>query len=199
MNRITKIKIDVGSLAPIDITQTEVGIATAEQDIITAEGLIGDAQDRMKRLINFDPVQWNIPIVPTDQVRSEEAKIDLSEGMKTSLVRRPEILREAYSVHSDRIRYDYWKNQTLPSLNFVGSYGTVGLAGTFFTADPTDPTGRRLIPLAERAFGDAYGDVLSNKNKNWSIGLNFSYPIFNRAARGAAAPRSTSGNPTRPL
>ena len=36
LNRITKIKIDVGSLAPIDITQTEVGIATAEQDIITA-------------------------------------------------------------------------------------------------------------------------------------------------------------------
>src|SRR5207244_4631647 len=37
LNRITRIKIDVGSLAPIDITQTEVGIATAEQDIITAE------------------------------------------------------------------------------------------------------------------------------------------------------------------
>jgi len=36
LNRITKIKIDVGSLAPIDITQTEVGIANAEQDIITA-------------------------------------------------------------------------------------------------------------------------------------------------------------------
>ena len=50
LNRITRIKIDVGSLAPIDITQTEVGIATAEQDIIISEGQIGDAQDRLATL-----------------------------------------------------------------------------------------------------------------------------------------------------
>ena len=37
LNRITKIKIDVGSLAPIDVVQTEVNIATADQDIINAE------------------------------------------------------------------------------------------------------------------------------------------------------------------
>ena len=187
LNRITRIKIDVGSLAPIDITQTEVGIATAEQDIITAEGLIGDAQDSLKRLINFDTSQWNTPIIPTDQVRMEEAKIDLSEGMKEALVRRPEVIRQAYSADSDHLRYDYYSNQVLPSLNLVGSYGTIGLGGTFFVQDPTDPTGRRLIPVATRTFGDAYSDVFANKNKNWSVGLTFSYPLFNRAARGARA------------
>ena len=66
LNRITKIKIDVGSLAPIEITQTEVGIATAEQDIITAEGLIGDAQDRLQRLLNVDPTRWFASVIPTE-------------------------------------------------------------------------------------------------------------------------------------
>ena len=70
LNRITRIKIDVGSLAPIDIVQTEVGIAQAEQDIITAEGLIGDTQDRLKRALNFDPARWSTPIVPTDKIQS---------------------------------------------------------------------------------------------------------------------------------
>jgi outer membrane protein TolC len=184
LNRITKIKIDVGSLAPIDITQTEVGIATAEQDIILAEGLIGDAQDRLKRQLNFDRTQWSIPILPTDQVRAEPVQVKVDDGMTLAISTRPEILKEAYLVDSDRIRYDYWSNQVLPQLNFVGSYGAAGLAGTFFSPDPTDPTGRRLLLVDQTGFGDAYSDVLHVRNKSWSLGINFSYPLFNRAARG---------------
>ena len=179
LNRITRIKIDVGSLAPIEITQTEVGIATAEQDIITAEGLIGDAQDRLTRLLNVDPVRWSTtPIVPTDQVRGEDVQIQLEEGTKTALTRRPEILSLAYFVDSDRIRYDYYKNQVLPGLNLTASYGNPGIGGT--THDPT--TG---AILSTGDFGDAFRQVIDRNFKNWSVGLNFSYPILNRAARGA--------------
>jgi len=179
LNRITRIKIDVGSLAPIEITQTEVGIATAEQDIITAEGLIGDSQDRLTRLLNVDPVRWSAtPIVPTDQVRGEDVQIQLEEGTKTALARRPEILSLAYFVDSDQIRYDYYKNQVLPGLNLTASYGNPGIGGT--THDPD--TG---AILSTGDFGDAFRQVIDRKFKNWSVGLNFSYPILNRAARGA--------------
>jgi outer membrane protein len=179
LNRITRIKIDVGSLAPIEITQTEVGIATAEQDIITAEGLIGDAQDRLTRLLNVDPVRWSTtPIVPTDQVRGEDVRVQVEDGTKTALARRPEILSLAYFVDSDQIRYDYYKNQVLPGLNLTASYGNPGIGGT--THDPT--TG---AILSTGNFGDAFQQVIDRNFKNWSVGLNFSYPILNRAARGA--------------
>src|SRR6266540_3649585 len=179
LNRITRIKIDVGSLAPIEITQTEVGIATAEQDIITAEGLIGDAQDRLTRLLNVDPVRWSTtPIVPTDQVQGENVQIQVEEGTKTALARRPEILSLAYFVDSDRIRYEYYQNQVLPGLNLAASYGNPGIGGT--THDPT--TG---AILSTGDFGDAFRQVIDRNFKNWSVGLNFSYPILNRAARGA--------------
>jgi len=185
LNRITKIKIDVGSLAPIDITQTEVGIANAEQDIITADGLIGLAQDNLKRQLNFDPTQWaSTPIVPTDEVRAENVQINVREGVKAAVLNRPEVIKQAYFTDADRIRYDYWKNQTLPGVNFVGSYGGVGLAGQFFVPDPTDPTGNRLIPDGSSPASDAFSDALRFKNKNWSIGLNVTYPILNRTARG---------------
>jgi len=178
LNRITKIKIDVGSLAPIEITQTEVGIATAEQDIITAEGLIGDAQDRLQRVLNVDPTRWFASVVPTDEVRGEDVKIGLDEGTKTALTRRPEVLQAAILVDSDRIRYDYYANQVLPGLNLAASYGNPGIGGT--THDPT--TG---AILSTGNFGDAFQQVIDRKFKNWSVGLNFSYPILNRAARGA--------------
>lgn len=177
LNRITKIKIDVGSLAPIDITQTEVGIATAEQDIITAEGLIGDAQDQLKRLLNVDSMKWAVPIVPTDSVRVPEVVVNLEEGTRTALARRPEILAQAYATDSDRIRYEYWSNQVLPGLNLVGSYGNIGLAGTVY-----DSAGNIT---AMQGYSSAFQQVLDRTYRNWTVGLNFSYPILNRSARGS--------------
>jgi outer membrane protein len=177
LNRITKIKIDVGSLAPIEITQTEVGIAIAEQDIILAEGLIGDAQDRLKRQLGNQVRNWSTPIIPTDQVQSENVKIELDEGTKTALARRPEMLKAEYLVDSDVIRYDYYKNQVMPALNLVGSYGNPGTAGTVHDPD----TG---AVIGNGNFGDAFQQVLDRNFKNWSIGLNFSFPILNRSARG---------------
>ena len=178
LNRITKIKIDVGSLAPIDITQTEVGVANAEQDIITAEGLVGDAQDRLKRLMNFDRARWDTPIVPTDLVRVDKPEqIDLAEGTKVALDKRPEIVKEAYFVDSDRIRYQYWKNQSLVGLNLVGSYGNSGLAGTTI-----DPNTGAVIGTGD--FSDAFRQVRDGTFKNWSVGLNFSFPILDRYSRG---------------
>ncbi|MEO8430583.1 MAG: TolC family protein [Acidobacteriota bacterium] len=177
LNRITRIKIDVGSLAPIDITQTEVGIATAEQDIITAEGSIGDSQDRLKRLLNFEPSQQNVPIVPTDPLSTEEVTVQLDEGTATALQRRPEILSTSYAVATDLVRYQYYRNQTLPQLTLNGSYGSKGLAG--FSVDPNTGV------VTDTNFSQSFRDTFDRDNKNWSIGLNFSYPILNRGARGA--------------
>jgi outer membrane protein len=180
LNRITRIKIDVGSLAPIDITQTEVGIATAEQEIIIAESLIGDAQDRLRRLLSFNPDQWAPPIIPTDEVRTEQATVNVEEGIGVAFERRPEIIAAEYDVDSDRIRYDFWRNQTRPQLDLVGSYGNAGLGGTTTLRDSNG----NIISRTPGGFSDAFQQILDRDFKNWSIGLNFSYPILNRRARG---------------
>ena len=180
LNRITKIKIDVGSLAPIDIVQTEVGIATAEQEIIIAEGLIGDAQDRLKRLLNFDPSKWNVAIVPTDELRAEQPGVTVEDGIKRALVERPEILATQYGVDNDRIRYEYWRNQTRPQLDLVGSYGYAGLGGTTTLRDEMG----NIISRTRGDVWDSLQQITDRDFKNWSIGLNFSYPILNRRARG---------------
>ena len=194
LNRITRIKIDVGSLAPIDIVQTEVNIATADQDIINAEAAIGIAQDQLKRQLNVDPSNWSAaPIIPTDPVRVEQQVFDVEAGMRTALVHRPEIVQAAYAVDSQKIRYDYWKNQVLPSVNLVGNYGTVGLGGTFFVSPcvslnpPPSCNGPNPPPpvvVADNGLGSAYHETVNRLFPNWSIGLTVSYPILNRFAEG---------------
>ncbi len=180
LNRITKIKIDVGSLAPIDIVQTEVGIATAEQEIIIAEGLIGDAQDRLKRLLNFDRTKWNVAIVPADELRAEQPAVDVEDGLKRALVDRPEILSTRYDVDSNRIRYEFWRNQTRPQLDLVGSYGYAGLGGTTTIRDDMG----NVVSRTNGDVWDSLRQITDRDFKNWSVGLNFSYPILNRRARG---------------
>jgi outer membrane protein TolC len=177
LNRITRIKIDVGSLAPIDITQTEVGIATAEQNIITAEGQIGDAEDRLRRILNIDPVVVKLAIVPTDEVRAEPTVLDADAGARAAVVTRPEVLVQAYTTDSQKILFEYWSNQVLPAVNLVGSFGNAGLDGTITLPGPPPET-------IVNGLGSAYGQVTARDFKNWSIGLNVSYPIFNRYAQG---------------
>ena len=180
LNRITRIKIDVGSLAPIDIVQTEVGIATADQEIIIAEGLIGDAQDQLKRLLNFDPTKWNTPIVPTDELRAEQPGVSVEDGLRKALVGRPEIIATQYAVDNERIRYEYWRNQTRPGLDLVGSYGYAGLGGTTTLRDEQG----NVISRTSGGVDDSLQQLIDHDFKNWSIGLNFSYPILNRRAKG---------------
>ncbi len=178
LNRITKIRIDVGSLAPIDIVQTEVDIALAEQDIINAEAAVGQAEDQLKRLLNFEAGSWGqTPLVPTDAIQAEKLQFDLAEGVKMALQRRPEILAQNYSVASNQLRYEYWQNQTLPQLDLVGGYGRSGLDGRVF-----DSNG---IVIANNGFGSAASQIFDSNFKNWRVGLVFSYPILNRAAKGA--------------
>jgi outer membrane protein TolC len=182
LNRITKIKIDVGSLAPIDIVQTEVGVAQAEQDIITADGLVGDAQDRLKRALNFDQDRWtSLPIAPTDKVEaSEGAPINVDEAIKVALERRPEMQQSLLAADSAKTTYAYWRNESLPALNLVGSFGTLGVGGSIHILDENG----NQIQHIPGDFGDAWNNMVAAKNKNWSFGLTFSYPILNRYGRG---------------
>jgi outer membrane protein TolC len=183
--RITKIKIDVGSQAPIDIVQTESGVAQRELDIITAVQAIGDSEDRLKRLLNFAAVnRWNDHIIPTDEVRVETTSIDLAAGIEQALMSRPEIRGAIYSTASSRITYDYTRNQLLPQLDLFGNYGYNGLAGPIHLTDPV--TGQPTGVVIPGDWSDAFSQVTHHDFKNWTAGINFSIPIGNRAARGAA-------------
>jgi outer membrane protein len=180
LNRITKIKIDVGSMAPIDIVQTEVGIATAEQDVINAEAAIGLAGDQLRRAMNYEATSGQTPIVPTDALGAERLSFDLGQGVETALDRRPEILAQGYAVASDQLVYDYWGNQILPRLDLQAHYGHNGGATAVI-----DPDTGQVISKNDAGFDGSVSSLFTRHYQDWSVGLVFSYPILNRTARGA--------------
>lgn len=181
LNRITRIKIDVGALAPIEIVQTEVTIAQREQEIIIAEGLIGDAQDKLKRILNVQgKADWDRQIVPLDRPTEETATPDVEAGIEKALRLRPEVKQAVVDIESKKVSFAYNRNQILPRLDFVGSYG---LAGVGFNQSLEGPSGG----VVERDYVDALYQIRGWEYPGWSVGLNFSLPILNRTAKGNAA------------
>jgi len=179
-NRITKIKIDVGALAPIEIVQTEVTIAQREQEIILAEGQIGDAQDRLKRLLNVtDLSTWNRPIVPTDRPAEEKIDIDVEAGIRSALEVRPEVKQALVNIESRKVSLVYNRNELKPRLDAKGAYG---LSGVGFNNDTVKEGS---------SYSDAFSQIGSWDYPNWSIGLNFSVPLRNRTAKANAAIAAT--------
>lgn len=202
-NRITKIKIDVGALAPIEIVQTEVTIAQREQDIITAEGQIGDAQDRLKRILNVKgQIEWNRPIVPTDQPTVERFEIDPEKGLKSALELRPEVKQAVIDIESKKVTLVYNRNQLRPRLDLGASYGLGGLGAQLTTISvcniPSIPAsdcvaaGGQLVQQPMNLnYSDALYQIRGRDFPSWTVGLTFAIPIGNRTARANAAVAAT--------
>ncbi len=181
--RITKIKIDVGSQAPIDIVQTEAGVAQRELDIITANQSVGDAEDQLKRLLNFAVAgRWNDRIIPTDEVRVTTIPVDVDAGVERALQDRPEIRSAIFNASSARINYDFAHNQLLPQADLNAQYGYSGLGGPFHVLDANGNPSGVVIP---GDYSDALTQIGHRDFKNWTVGVNLSFPILNRTARGA--------------
>ena len=89
-------------------------------------------------------------------------------------------MAQNYNVATNTLRYDYWKNQTMPQLDLVAGYGKNGLSGTFFDTSVNPP-----VVTGRGNWWDSADQLFSENFKNWRVGLVFSYPILNRAARGA--------------
>lgn len=179
LNRITKIKIDVGALAPIDIVQTEVTIAQREQDIILAESAIGDASDRLKRLLNVTALaDWSRPLVALDRPQEAKVEIDVEAGVRRALETRPEVKQAVVDIESRKISVSYNRNQLLPRLDLRGSYGWSGLGANTTVGDQ------------EFQYSDAYEQIGKRNYPAWSLALVFNMNLGNKTARANAATAS---------
>jgi outer membrane protein len=174
--RITRIRIDVGASAPLDILQPNVQIAQTEELLIRAVANVRDAEDRLRRLMNLPPEDWDRPIVPTDDVAFRPLGTNLDQAVATAYERRPEIRQEELQAENLRIQYLYARNQRLPQLDLNVDYGLAGVGGRVI-GDPTIP---------ETDFTDALQNVFNRDFPRWTVGVTVGVPLTNIGARAAA-------------
>lgn len=177
-----RIQVEVGTLAPIELVQSEATIATREEDIITAEAFLGDAADRLLQLLNLrEAMAEGLTVEPRTDPEVPPVEIDVQQAIATALAERPEIRQQQLQVERLEVDAAFFRNQKLPVADLVVGYDSNANAGRL-RDDPDFP-----IVVRNQELQEAFDDVFSREFTGWSIGLTLAMPLQNRAARAQSA------------
>jgi outer membrane protein len=175
-------RVEIGTMAPIDIVQAQAEVASNEQGVIIAAAAIKTAQDNLRTLI-LDPSApnfWNITFEPTDAPEYREEQVDTEGAVKTALAKRADLLAAKNSLSQSDVNIRYFRNQILPDVNAQVSYGAVGIGGVQLQPAVDFLTGTTSGPatvLADRSYGSALNDVFRSAFPQWSFGVQIAYPL----------------------
>ena len=177
-------RMEVGTMAPIDIVEAQAEVARNEESVIVGEARIKTIEDNLRALI-MNPTQpdfWSARIVPSEQPVLEPVAVDVSAAVSNALANRTDLIQARKQLEQTDISMKYARNQRLPAVNAVVNYGLAGVGGTRTLYDLDEsgfpiPTG-----TAQRSFGDALRDIFGNEFKTWSLQLQVNYPIGTSAA-----------------
>jgi len=198
-----------GSLAPIDVVAAEAQVAGFEQSLFSALEDVSRAENSLKNLIaeNQHSEIWKLSLVPTDSVDLAAPSITLPEAMKAAMDNRPELQVSTVARDINQIDQKYFREQTRPAIDLVGSYGTVGLAGSAsggvnpFTSSSAELRDRVNL-LLDRAqlplltppptqsisadliggYNQSVQNLLGNNFNNFRVGVQINLPLRNRTA-----------------
>ena len=185
-------RVQIGTMAPIDIVEAQSEVARNEEAVIVAEAAIEEAADNLRALI-FDPSMpdfWTVGIEPADAAPSQAQPVDVDAAVAYALERRSDIVQAHNGLARTDISVRYLQNQILPEVNATLSYGLTGIGGTQFApvdfAALASGAAERDV-LSRRGFGSVLGDVFSNSFPTWSLGVQIQYPLGTSAAEANLA------------
>jgi outer membrane protein TolC len=163
-----QVEVQVGTKAPLELTNSEAAIATREEGIIQATSAVGDAEDVLRRLLNLPPGKiWETPIVPTSDPKTDEKlTVDLKAALTAAIAQRPELRTQELQLAQAKRDADYFHRQLKPQLNLDVKYNYTGVDTTF---------------------NSAFSQITGITFPGWTVTLDFIYPIQNRTARAASA------------
>jgi outer membrane protein len=162
-----EIQVQVGTLAPLELVQSDAAIATREEGIISSTAAVGNSEDQLRNLLNLPPGElWQLPIVPTTRPETERIAINVDEAIRTAYAERPELRSQELQVDRAQIQALVAKNLLKPGLDLQVNYGFNG---------------------SDVQFGNVYSQIFGFDFQGWNAKLLFSYPIQNRAARADSA------------
>ena len=184
-------RVEVGTMAPIDIVEAEAEVARQEEAVIVRQGQIQAAEDNLRTLV-LNPAQpdfWTTKLEPADQPVLTEQPVDVQSAIRNALQNRTDLIQLRKQIEGADLDIRFNQDQKLPAVDLTASYGLTGVGGTQFIygQDPGDGTPPPVVNTSQRSFTDALRDVFGNEFRSWSFRVDISYPIGSSQADVALA------------
>ncbi len=129
-----KKQLEIGTMAPLDVTRAESELATDRQNLIIAQTTQLQDEQILKNAISKDPLAptlINVEIIPTDHPNPPEAveSASFEDAIKEAFTKRPDLLEQDMNVRNAAINSRATKLALLPTATLTAQYESFGLAG----------------------------------------------------------------------
>jgi outer membrane protein TolC len=156
-------KLEVGTLAPLDLQSAEAQAATSRAAVIKARADLGTQERVVKLLITDEYTAWaSLELIPAGTLTAQPPIVNLQDSWSKGLTQRPELVQSKLDVERAGIQLKYSRNQLFPELDV---FATGGYAG------------------AGKEFSDALHNIEERNLPFYTYGGRLSYPLSNTSAR----------------
>jgi outer membrane protein TolC len=176
-------RVEVGTMAPLDVVQSEAEAATRRQAVAQTDAQLKTTELALKRMIvngTEDPL-WRATIVAIDRPTFRPEPLNVEQAVRTALQNRTDLDAARKTVESNDITLKLLHNQTLPQLDAVALYQSQGLGGTQFIRSGSG-LGSTVTTTIPGGYADALRTLFGHDYPIWQLQLNFSYPLGSSAS-----------------
>ena len=180
--RNNRTRVEVGTMAPIDIVAAEAEVARNMETVIRAEADLERAEDQLRTLVVDPDIPdfWSMSLEPSDSPVLQAREIDVDDAVRNALVNRTDLDTLDKNLEKTDTNIRYHRNQQLPDVNLQVDYGLTGLGGERLVRTGGFPG--MVVGREQKSFGSVLGDVFANEFPNWMVGVTVSYPLGTSAA-----------------
>jgi outer membrane protein len=129
-----KKQLEIGTMAPLDVTRAESEVASNRQNLIVAQTVQLQDEQVLKNAMTKNPLApnlINVEIIPTDlptpPAATESASFE--DAIQEAFVKRPDLQEQVYNLKNAGVEVRATKSALLPTLTLSGQYSSSGLAG----------------------------------------------------------------------
>ena len=200
-----------GVLAPIDIVAANTQVTTFEQNVYTAQEAVTRAENSLKTLVLPDRTAalWSRSLVPVTPVSLEAPRVPLEQAVSAAIRNRPELTQLQTTSEINQIDTRYFRDQTKPQIDLVGTYISVGLAGTLVSSsgssasanaqlrarvnvlsvmaglpplEPNPSAGGNVSPNLIGGYTSSLSNLIGQDYPTYRVGVRVALPLRNRTA-----------------
>jgi len=172
-------RVEVGTLAPLDVVQAQAEQATRRQAVATTQAAVRTAELALKRLIvnGTDDPYWVANVEPVDRPTYSTESLDVADAVRKALSTRTDIDQSRKQIESNDVSIKNLSDQRLPALDVTASYGLAGIGGPQFVRPPGAALGAPPSQVIPGGFSDTLSTLFNQKAPTWNFAANFSYPL----------------------
>lgn len=177
-----KKQVQIGTLAPIEVTRAESQVYTSQQDLLISQTNLLQQETVLKNALSrngvANPLLAEVHVIPLDtiQVPERDELKPLEDLVKEAMNRRTEILQDSINIDSTKINLTAVRNELKPSLQAFADLTNRGLSGDAVAGSGTDP-------FIVGGYGNVLGQIFRRNYPTYSAGVSLNIPLRNRAAQ----------------